>query len=145
MTKQETKNQRTIQVQYTIIDGEHEYADHFFMKANGVNDEEQAYKELAEFYACDKEEEQEIVSDLRKEGMAMIGCRAIKRITIHELETIIVYVCGGVIQDIQNIPEGIQIRVQDYDIDNLTDKELHEETEPDEEGNPCVVGIWENQ
>ncbi len=144
MTKQKDENQRTVQVQYTIIDGEHEYSDHFFMKVNGVNDEEQAYKELAEFYACD-EEEQEIVTALQNEGMAMIGCRAIKSITIHELDTITVYVRGGVIQDIQNIPEGIQIRVQDYDIDNLTDKELQEETEPDEEGNPCVVGVWENQ
>lgn len=75
----------------------------------------------------------------------MIGCRAIKDVIIRELDTVTVFVRGGVMQDIQNITIGLRIRVQDYDIDNLTDKELQEETETDEEGHLCIVSIWEYQ
>ncbi len=141
--KNQPPEKRLVQVHYTIIDGEHEYRNSFFIHSDGTN-EEQAFQELAEFYACDDEDEQDIMAELQKEGMAMIGCRAIKDVIIRELDTVTVLVRGGVIQDIQNIPAGIRIRVQDYDIENLTDKELQEETETDEEGHPCVVSIWEN-
>ncbi len=136
---------KPMQVQYTIVDGEHEYLDSFVFNAKSGNEREQAFRELAEFYVYDEEDKQEIIASLQSEGIAMIGGRAIKKIFVQEFEPITVIVRGGVIQDIQHIPDGITIRVRDYDIDNLTEEELLKETEPDDEGNPCVVAIWNNQ
>lgn len=57
--KNQPSEKRLVQVHYTIIDGEHEYRDSFFIRSDGTNDEEQAFRELAEFYACDDEDERE--------------------------------------------------------------------------------------
>ncbi len=139
------KENRTMKVHYTIVDGEHEYCETIFIKSDGENKEDQAYKELAAMYADDAEDEREIMAAFHNEGIAMIGCRAIKNVTVIELDEVTVFVRGGVIQDIQNIPAGVRIRVQDYDVDNLTEQELREETEMDEEGDPCMVSVWESE
>jgi len=119
-------------VRYTIIDGEHEYGDSFTFRSDGIENEECAYRELAEFYACDDEEAQEILQTLQKEGTAMIGCRAIKDIRVEEVIPITITVRGGVIQDISNV-------------ENLTEQERLVKTEADVDGNPCIVTIWEHQ
>ncbi len=142
MKNTKRKGNQTMKVHYTIVDGEHEYANSFFMRSDGSNEESQAYKELAAMYAYDAEEEREIMTNLKTDGMAMIGCRAIKDVTVMDLDEVTVFVRGGVIQDIQNIPSGVRIRVQDYDVDSLTAQELREKTEPDEEGDPCMVYTW---
>ena len=140
------KRNRMMKVHYTIVDGEEEYFDSFFMKSDGKNDTEQAYKALAVMFSWgDKEEEHDIMAALKTDGKAMIGSRGIKDVSVLELDTITVFVRGGVIQDIQNIPAGVKIRVQDYDVDNITKQELLNETEPDEEGDPCMVSFWENE
>jgi hypothetical protein len=57
------------------------------------------------------------------------------------LNTIHVYVRGGVIQDIDNIPEGVTVKVFDYDIDGADDDRLSK----DENGKDCHLGIWEGR
>ena len=145
MTNEQEEKPKTVQVHYTIIDGENEYGETMHMKVDSVNDEEQAFKELASLYACDAEDEQDILTELQAEGTAMIGCRAIKEVRVEELVTVTVYLRGGLIQDMQNIPPGIRVRVQDYDIENLTAQEIADETEADTEGNPCIVSLWEKE
>jgi hypothetical protein len=120
-----------MRVRYTIIDGEHEYGDSFTFRSDGIQNEECAYRELAEFYACDDEEAQEILQTLQKEGTAMIGCRAIKDIRVEDVIPITITVRGGVIQDISNIPPDVTVHVRDYDVENLTEQERRVKTEKD--------------
>jgi len=136
------KKRKTFHVSCTIKDGEYEYGDSLVMQCDGANVAEQAFRELAGYYACDPEEEQEIVNALQSEGEAMIGDRTITQVSIKEAVPITVIVHGGLVQDIRNIPEEVAIRIQDYDIDGLTAEEL-EKLERDEEGNSCVVSVWE--
>ncbi len=140
------KGYRMMKVHYTIVDGEEEYFVSLSMKLDLKNNTEQAYKALAAMFSWDdKEEEHDIMTALKTDGMAMVGHRGIKDVSVLELDTITVFVRGGVIQDIQNIPAGVRIRVQDYDVGSLTKQELLKETEPDEEGDPCIVSIWGNE
>lgn len=53
-----------------------------------------------------------------------------------------VIVSGGVVQDILHIPEGMTIRVQDYDVDGLTVNEAAQ-LQHDEDGTPYLVSLWE--
>lgn len=137
------RQRKTVQVQYTIQDGEYEYGDSFVMQGDDERMEEQAFQELAGHFACDPEEEQDIIAALKSEGQAMIGDRVIKNVFIKATTPVLVIVRGGVIQDIQNIPEGITFEVQDYDVDGLTVEEL-ESLEQDEDGVPYNVSIWKN-
>ena len=52
-----------------------------------------------------------------------------------------VVVSGGVVQDILHIPEGMTIRVQDYDVEGLTVEEA--QLQHDKDGTPCFVSLWE--
>jgi hypothetical protein len=132
-------------VNYTIVDGEHEYGDSFSLLVQSGDEEKQAIQELAAFYATDPKQKLEIVKNLTEKGSAMIGCRGIKNVSVEEPVTVTICVRGGIIQDIQNLPPGIQIRIQDYDIDNLTEKELLEETETDGEGKSYRISFWETE
>ena len=114
-----------MKVHYTIVDGEHEYANSFFMRSDGSNEE--GAKLTRNSLRCTRMMRRKSVKSwptFKTDGMAMIGCRAIKDVTVMELDEVTVFVRGGVIQDIQNIPAGVRIRVQDYDVDNLTEQEL---------------------
>jgi hypothetical protein len=133
---------KVVQVLYTIVDGEHEYFDEFFMNAKGKDDEEQARQELATSYGKDENQKKEILTELRTKDFAMTGCRAIKNVSVKNFHTIVVTVLGGAVQDITNIPEGVQVKLMDYDIESLTEDELQEKTEPDENGDRCIVSIW---
>ena len=46
---------------------------------------------------------------------------------------------GGVIQDVQ-VPEGVQVVVHDFDTDGTEPDRLSR----DENGDECVVNIWEH-
>lgn len=144
MTQELTKR-KPVKVLYTIIDGEHEYLDEFFMNPNGKNDIEQAREELVAFYAKDKQQKNVILTGLRENDYAMIGSRAIQDVNIIDLHPITVTVLGGVVQDITNIPEGVQVKLMDYDIESLTEDELQAKTEPDENGDRCIVSIWDHE
>ena len=50
-----------------------------------------------------------------------------------------IIVRGGVIQDVQ-VPEGVQVVVHDYDTDGTEPERLSR----DENGDACVVNIWEH-
>ena len=84
-------------------------------------------------------------NDKKQPTTMMMSHQSIEGESGKELETVTVFVRGGVIQDIQNIPIGVRIRVQDYDVENFTEQELRDETELDEEGDPCMVSIWESE
>lgn len=133
---------KTVVVEYTIVDGEHEYSLNHTMQSDGSGEEEQAIQELAKYYTYTKAEEEKFIQDMKADGTAMTGCRAIKDVQIKELHTITVTVLGGVVQDITNIPEGVQVKLMDYDIECLTEDELQEKTELDENGERCFVSIW---
>jgi len=45
---------------------------------------------------------------------------------------------GGVIQHIDNIPEGIEVHVRDFDVDDDT----HPEVEFNDNKEPYYLGIW---
>jgi len=140
----ETANQshlipETFRIDYTIQDGEHEYGDFFFLKSNWDSVEKEAHRKLAEFFAYGEEKEKEMLETLQTEGMAMIGCRAIKDLSIDVVEAVTVILRRGQIQDIQNIPEGGVIRVRDYDIHGVPD----ERTKQDENGDYYVESVWE--
>ena len=55
-------------------------------------------------------------------------------------KTITVIVSGGLVQDVQGIPEGIQVKVIDYDSEGIDEshpcaKKINNDW--------CFVGIWE--
>ena len=54
------------------------------------------------------------------------------------MERIVIVMEGGVIQDIVNIPPGVEIEVRDFDIEGTIEEEL-EET-PD--GEQYVQSLW---
>lgn len=49
-----------------------------------------------------------------------------------------IFVQGGLIQDIQDIPDGLKIDIYDYDIDGLDEKELTK----DGKGKDCYIKEW---
>lgn len=51
---------------------------------------------------------------------------------------IIVYVRGGVVQDVSGVPKGIVVKVYDYDVDGISVDEL----DRDENGTGCIIGHW---
>lgn len=55
---------------------------------------------------------------------------------------ITVTVEGGVIQAIDGIPDGITIKVMDYDVDgcDITADDIHK----DKNGDYYILGIWRN-
>ncbi len=55
---------------------------------------------------------------------------------VPQTKTVKVYVEGGVIQNI-DVPEGVVVKVMDYDVDG------QESPARDEDGRPCSIAIWE--
>lgn len=131
---------KTYHVSCVIKQGEYEYGDSFVIQSEEATVEEEALRELAQYYAYDSEDAHKIIEDLKTEGMAMIGDRAITDVTFREAIPVTITMRGGVIQDIRNIPDNLTIRVLDYDIDGIAVEKLKE----DDESNPCIVSIWEN-
>lgn len=128
---------KTYQTNYTIIDGSFEYADSLIFQHDGDKPIEQAFREIAEFFSFDDEqEEQTILKALQTNGEAMIDCRLIQKVWVKEIKPIVVIVRGGVIQDISNIPTDLVIRVQDYDVEG------DENLSFDEDGSPCFISDW---
>jgi hypothetical protein len=128
------------QVRCTIQDGEYEYGDSFVLKSTSDSVKEKVYQKLLEVYAYGEEEGKEMVEALKTEGEAMIGCRVIKDVSILVVESVKIIVRGGVIQDIQNIPDDVNIRVFDYDVDGVS----NEETGRDDTGDRCMISEWNN-
>ena len=54
---------------------------------------------------------------------------------------IVITMEGGLIQDIQGIPDGVVILVRDYDVEGADDTELTQ----DENGDACYELIWEKE
>ena len=48
-------------------------------------------------------------------------------------------VSGGLVQWITGIPQDVQVLVFDYDVDGIADERLNR----DDEGNRCIIAIYE--
>lgn len=57
------------------------------------------------------------------------------------MKTITIYFQGGVIQGIEGIPEGIEVMVYDYDLENNPENDIFKRGE-DDEGNPCYAFLY---
>ena len=57
---------------------------------------------------------------------------------------IIIDVDGGLIQDIHNIPDGVEIEVRDYDTDGETSEDGDEDIFEDDNGYSYFLGVWKN-
>lgn len=139
---QPSQSEKTYRVSCTISSCSYEYGDSITVSCNPEDAPEFGLHELAKNYAADSEdyeEVQKIVTDLKLEGLAWIGDRAITKVLIEEIVPITVIVRGGVIQDIQNIPDDITVRVIDYDADGKSE----EDVDRDENGEYCTISTWE--
>lgn len=145
MSDNKTQIQVRKMVHYSISHHDFEYSDAFMMKVLRDNVERQACEIIAELFASEEDDKQIVISGLLKNGTATIYDMTIYDIRIEDLETITVFVRGGLIQDIQGIPETIRIKVQDYDIGSLSNNVEKASTEHDAEGIPCVISIWESE
>lgn len=54
-------------------------------------------------------------------------------------KTITIILGGGLIQEIEGIPDDVRIVVRDYDVEGADEQELS----ADENGNECFESIWE--
>ncbi len=55
-----------------------------------------------------------------------------------QTKTIKVGVYGGMVQWVEDVPEGIEVQVLDYDTDGVEDELLSR----DANGHPCVVAVY---
>ncbi len=129
---------KTFRVHYAIIHGEYSYrewidveaADMDFPQAASLVFDELASERLLEY-------RQEIIGSILSEGSAMIPVqdRTIMNIRWEEVKPIVVTVYGGVVQDISDIPEGVTVKVVDWNNDEVDVKD-----------NPVPsVGIWDSR
>lgn len=58
------------------------------------------------------------------------------------METIIIYTDGGVVHDIECIPEDVEVEARNYDVDGLTDRELKNECQRDSLGKFYTAVLW---
>ena len=142
MSENGNSNQKRKIVHYSILHHDFEYSDSFVMKVQSDNEERQACEIIAEIYGGDENDKHIITTNLLKNGTATAFGATIDDVRIQDLETIIVLVRGGVIQNIKNIPESIRIQVHDYDTDTLTDEIVLASTKPDQDGDIYVESIW---
>ena len=54
------------------------------------------------------------------------------------MPVITIRVSGGVVQNVEDIPPGIVVRVIDYDVDGADTADLDE----DETGEDCNIALW---
>lgn len=57
------------------------------------------------------------------------------------MKNIIINVKGGVVQSVHNVPVGVEVQVNDFDIDGVEDKMLSTL----KNGEKCLVGLWDNK
>jgi len=136
------KNQTRKIVHYSILHHDFEYSDSFVMTLTTDNEERQACEEIADLYGSCEEDKHIITTNLLQNGTATTFEATIYDVRVEDLDTITVFVRGGVIQDIENIPQSVCIRVQDYDVDSITDEITLSCTKPDQEGQIYVESIW---
>jgi hypothetical protein len=128
-------------VHYSILHHDFEYSDSFVMKVQSDNEERQACEIIAEIFATDEDDKHIVTTGLLKNGTATIYDQTIYDVRVEDLDTITIFVIGGVIQDIQNIPSHIRVKIQDYDVDPSTDMK---KPSKDQYGVPCMISIWDS-
>jgi len=123
----------TYRIRYTVIDNDHEYADEFFVSAECMSNE-RAAQELADAWPGSPEEKALFRKELLENDYADFFCddRAIADLSWEEMKPIVVTVRGGVVQNVSDIPEGLQVNVVDWDSE-----------ETDDNGDPVPsVDVW---
>jgi hypothetical protein len=107
---------KTFRIRYTVIDGEREYADEFFVSAESMSGVLAAQK-LADTWPGSPKEKALFSHRLHQEDYAPLFCdsRAIADLSWEEMKPVVVTVRGGVVQDVSNIPEGLQVNIVDWD------------------------------
>jgi hypothetical protein len=113
---------KTFRITYTIVDGEHEYADEMIVAATNMS-HQLATGHLAEFWLSDESPgyREEFGEILITEGFGFLPCgvRAITDVHWEEIKPIIVNVRKGMVKTIQNIPPGVIIEIRDWDTEKL--------------------------
>jgi hypothetical protein len=113
---------KTFRITYTIIDGEHEYADEIVVSAEEMTDE-QAVRRIADFWVSGETSETRALfrKVLVRENFSFLpgATRAIKKIHWEEIKPILITVRKGMIEEIKDIPDGVEIKVVDWDTDEL--------------------------
>jgi hypothetical protein len=124
---------KRFRITYTVISGEYEHTAELFVRAGAMNDE-QAAREVAAQWAKTPPERQVLQTQLYEEDFAEVPGQAlaIEEVFWREVKPLTVIVQGGVVQEVSNIPENVQVKVIDWD-DDLSGK--------DEEPAPAVT-IW---
>ena len=123
----------------TIIDGEHEYPDEIVVSRSRPLSERQACELVAHFW-CDPNDSAEwdgFVDELLNESSAMIpgDTRAVTDVAWDEIEPVTVIVRNGMIEDIRNIPENLEIKTVDWDTEGL-----------DTRGRPVpAISLWDSR
>ncbi len=56
-------------------------------------------------------------------------------------KSIVITMDGGLIQEIEGIPQDVVIVVRDYDVEGVDEDDLTK----DENGNECFESIWEKE
>lgn len=57
------------------------------------------------------------------------------------MKTIIIKLEGGLVQDIQGIPEGYKVQIHDYDVEGVWEED-NDEYQIDEDGKHYGVSEW---
>lgn len=81
------------------------------------------------------EDKTDIITNLRTDDFAMIGERAIKDVSIRDLVTIRVYVRGGLVSHVENIPPEIEVDVLDFDTEGQNEN-------PHSSSKQCTISVW---
>jgi hypothetical protein len=129
---------KIFRLRYSIIHGEYSYREW-----DDIETSEmcllRAVDLISEEFIPDhlRDERQAFTTELLSRGSAMIPGqdRAVMDIRWEEIKPITVTVRGGIVQDIENIPENVRIKVIDWDNDEL-----------DGNDDPVPsVGIWKGR
>jgi len=127
---------KNFHVRFAIIHGEYSYREWIDVRASEM-DAKRAIDCIADDVVPDhlSNERQGFSNELLSKDSAMIPGqdRAIVNINWEEVRPITVTVRGGVVQDIDRIPEGVRVKVVDWDND---------ETDGNGDSIPSV-GIWD--
>lgn len=127
---------KTYRIRYTIVDGEHPYADEMIVSDKAMTDQ-RAVRHIAECWlpGATPQYRQLFRRVLLREGFAFLpgGERGIKGMTWEEILPITITISHGLIENVINIPAGQHVEIRDWDA-----------AEFDENGEPVPdVTVWD--
>lgn len=119
---------KIFRINYTRISGENEFGESLHVKSDKM-DLNIAIREICDDYYIEGKDRKEFTQNILDEDFADIGNRgAFSDVWWEELKPIIVHVSGGVVQNIENIPEYRRVEVHIHD---------------DPQENSPIISSWE--